>query len=142
MDDRMENQLFRKDSMERINSPEQLQDYIRVTNPGIWMVLAAIIVLLAGFIVVGCMAKIETKMPVTGEMSGGSLRIELLKSNAEKVRENMPVRVADQETRIDYIYSEDSSHVTCTATIDLPDGIYDAEIVTESVAPISFLLND
>ena len=105
MDDRMENQLFRKDSMERINSPEQLQDYIRVTNPGIWMVLAAIIVLLAGFIVVGCMAKIETKMPVTGEMSGGSLRIELLKSNAEKVRENMPVRVADQETKIDYIYS-------------------------------------
>ncbi len=138
----MENQLFRKDSMDRINSPEQLQDYIRVTSPGIWMVLAAVIVLLAGFIVVCAMEKIETRMPVTGEMSGGTLRIELLKSEGEKVREDMPVRVADKDTKIDYIYSGDTKHVTCTATVDLPDGTYDAEIVTESIAPISFLLND
>lgn len=137
----MENQLFRKDSMERIASPEQLQDYIRVTNPGIWMVLAAVIVLLAGFIVVASMTKLETKLPVSGEMSGGTFRIELLKSEAEKIKENMPVRVADQETKIDYIYSEDNRHVTATATIDLPDGVYDAEIITESIAPLSFLLN-
>ena len=137
----MENQLFRKESMDRINSPEQLQDYIKVTNPGIWMVLAAVIVLLAGFIVVCAMATLETKLPVSGAMSGGTLRIELLKAEAAKVKENMPVRVADQETKIDYIYSGDSDHVTCTATIDLPDGIYDAEIITESVTPISFLLN-
>ena len=43
----MKNDLFRKSSIDRISSPEQLNDYIRVTNPSIWVILAAIIILLA-----------------------------------------------------------------------------------------------
>ena len=138
----MESQLFRKNSMERIASPERLQDYIRVTNPGIWMVLAAVIALLAGFIVVSALGTIETKLDVTGEVSGGTLRIEALIDEAEDIKEGMPVRVADRETKIGYIYSGDARHVTFTAAIDLPDGIYEAQIVTETVSPISFLLNN
>lgn len=34
---------------ERIKSPEQLDNYIRVTSPGVWLVLSAIIIVLAGF---------------------------------------------------------------------------------------------
>ena len=138
----MESQLFRKNSMERIASPERLQDYIRVTNPGIWMVLAAVIALLAGFIVVSALGKIETKLDVTGEVSGGMLRIEALRDEAEDIKEGMAVRVADRETKISYIYSGDTLHVTFTAAIDLPDGTYEAQIVTETVSPISFLLNN
>ncbi len=36
--------------MERINSPEQLNDYIRVTTPSVWLVLIAIIVLMIGIL--------------------------------------------------------------------------------------------
>ena len=42
----MENQIFRKKSMDKISSPEQLNDYVRVSNPGIWMILFAVIILL------------------------------------------------------------------------------------------------
>ncbi len=41
--------FFRKKSLDRISSPEQLTDYLRVTNPGIWIFLAAVVVLLATF---------------------------------------------------------------------------------------------
>ena len=44
------NQLFREKTMERISSPEQLTDYLRVTNPGMWAVLIAVILLLGGII--------------------------------------------------------------------------------------------
>ncbi len=44
----MDKQLFRKSSIERVSSPEQLNDYIKVSNPGVWMILAAIIALLIG----------------------------------------------------------------------------------------------
>lgn len=44
----MNQPLFRKSSMDRVSSPEQLNDYIRVTSPGVWLVLAADIVLLMG----------------------------------------------------------------------------------------------
>ena len=44
----MNEQLFRKKSVDKVSSPEQLNEYIRVANPGVWMVLAAIVILLAG----------------------------------------------------------------------------------------------
>ena len=40
--------VYRKASVERISSPEQLNDYLRVTNPSVWIVLAAVVLLLAG----------------------------------------------------------------------------------------------
>ena len=33
---------FRQESLDRAKSPEQLDDYIRVSNPGVWMVLGAV----------------------------------------------------------------------------------------------------
>lgn len=44
----MEEKIFRETSMERVSSPEQLDDYIRVTSPGMWMVMGAVVLLLAG----------------------------------------------------------------------------------------------
>ncbi len=43
--------LFRKKSLQKISSPEQLDDYIRVTTPSVWLVLLALIILLAGLLV-------------------------------------------------------------------------------------------
>ncbi len=45
--------IFREKSLERISEPEQLHDYIRVTTPGIWLVLIAVVILLAGVFVWG-----------------------------------------------------------------------------------------
>ena len=40
--------IFREKSLDRVSSPEKLNDYIRVTTPSVWLVLAAVIILLAG----------------------------------------------------------------------------------------------
>ena len=45
------NDLFRKKAVERITSPEKLNDYIHVTSPSIWMALGAIILILVGALV-------------------------------------------------------------------------------------------
>ena len=37
--------IFREKSIERLESPEKLNDYLRVTSPGVWLVLATVIVL-------------------------------------------------------------------------------------------------
>ena len=42
--------IFRRKSIDRVSSPEQLNDYIRVTTPPVWLVLLAIILLLAGMV--------------------------------------------------------------------------------------------
>ena len=43
--------IFREKSMERVSSPEVLDDYVRVTTPSVWIVLIALAVLLAGALV-------------------------------------------------------------------------------------------
>ncbi len=47
----MDNNIFREKSIQRVSSPEKLDDYIKVVSPGIWFLLAAIILLLLGVLV-------------------------------------------------------------------------------------------
>ena len=41
----MSSTIFREKSLKKIASPEQMNDYIRVSSPSVWMVLTAVIVL-------------------------------------------------------------------------------------------------
>ncbi|MCM1328964.1 MAG: hypothetical protein NC253_05925 [Ruminococcus sp.] len=56
----MEKQLFRKASIDRVSSPEQLNDYVRVSNPSVWTILAAIIILLTGVYIWGIFGRLDT----------------------------------------------------------------------------------
>ncbi len=38
--------IFRKKSLDRAKSPEELNDYIRVTTPSVWIILLATVILL------------------------------------------------------------------------------------------------
>ena len=52
--------LFREKSIERIESPEKLNDYLRVTSPAVWVVLAAVILLLVGVCIWGALGHIDS----------------------------------------------------------------------------------
>ena len=45
----------------RISSPEQVDDYIRVTTPGMWLLAAAVFVLLAALVIWGFAGKVEVR---------------------------------------------------------------------------------
>lgn len=46
----MKNDLFRKDAVDRVTSPDQLNDYIKVVPTGVWFALAAVILALVAMI--------------------------------------------------------------------------------------------
>ena len=48
-----QNNIFRKSSLDRISSPEKLNDYIKVSNPSVWIILGAVAVLLVAVIIWG-----------------------------------------------------------------------------------------
>ena len=60
----MANSLFRKTSLDRVSNPEQLNDYIRVTNPSVWMIMCAVILLLIGVCVWGVFGHLDTTITV------------------------------------------------------------------------------
>ena len=87
----MENQLFRQKSLNRISSPEELHDYMRVTSPKLWMILGAIAVLLIGFIVYVSTATMENTMPI--------------KVSVEKVEIPEEERAAGGPSEYSFVYS-------------------------------------
>lgn len=143
----MEKQVFRQKSVERIASPEQLQDYMRVTTPGTWMVLVAVIVLLAGLIVSSALVNVESKITEQAEVAEDGLMLDIMLPMAQKslVTPGMVVRVADREAKIDMVFqAENEVEVLASLPTDgekLSPGTYDVEIITETVRPISFLFN-
>ena len=42
--------VFNQKSLDRINGPEELNDYIRVTTPSVWIALTAITLLVIGIL--------------------------------------------------------------------------------------------
>ena len=55
--------LFRKKSLDHIESAEQLNDYIRVTSPSVWLVLLAIVLLLVGMLAWSVLGTVEGVAP-------------------------------------------------------------------------------
>lgn len=49
----MDKKLFREKNVKRVSSPEELNDYMRVTSPSVWAILISVIIFLAGFTVWG-----------------------------------------------------------------------------------------
>ena len=137
----MQNRLFRKKSLERVASPEQLHDYMRVTSPAVWMVLGAVIALLAGLLILSSVNRLETTLPVKAQAEGGVLSVTLPSAHASQVKAGMPLRVAGKEAAIETVYQNEAGATVCTAALPVEDGVYDAQIVTDSIAPIRFLLN-
>ena len=92
----MANSVFRQKSIERISSPEQLNDYIRVTNPGIWIVLAAVVVL-AGFIVWGTIGTLETKLRVAAVSDSGNVTCYVREADPDRIGADNTIRIGGRE---------------------------------------------
>lgn len=157
----MNDKIFRKKSVDRMSSPEQLNDYIKVTNPGVWMALAAIVVLLIGVCVWGFFGKLETKLNVVAVSEKGETVCYVKEEDISSVKESMSVRVDGESCRIVSVgrepvaVSEDMSeyavHVgdlhigewvyEVRIDCDISDGVYKAQIVIGSVSPLYFVFN-
>ncbi len=138
MADEQDNKIFRKKALDRIASPEQLTDYLRVTNPGIWILLLVIILLLAGFFAWASIGKIETKETALAIVSDGTAQI--LIAEDEELDFGMTVRIGKEEYTIEMTEKDESGTNIGYASVPLSDGYYDAEVVLKTVTPISYLL--
>jgi len=154
-------QLFRQKSLDKVNSPESLNEYLKVTSPGVWLLLVTIIVLLCGAIIWGCFGHIDTSVKaavisdgtesvcmvpeealnsvvdnqmLTIEDKEYKLTPDVLEPKTIKESTNVYVLLAGELTAGDIVYEINLDEV-------LPEGVYQAEIVTETIKPITFLLN-
>ena len=160
----MENQkqsLFRQKNIDRIESPEAMNDYLQVTSPGVWLVLAAVIVFLIGVCIWGIFGHIDSTIKAA-VISTGEETICLVPQNAlESVIENRTLKidgndyelapaalepvVIAEDTNVYWILAGNLSVGDIVYRIPLSqnmsEGVYSGTIVTETLSPFSLLLN-
>ena len=158
----MNEQLFRKKSIDRVFSPEQLNEYIRVSNPSVWVILLSIVVLLIGVCAWGVLGHLDTVLitPAIAE-TDGQIKGYVNEADIDKVAVGMTVTVKEAQCTISEIKPQpvvvDESFMDYILHVggltqgewvyeiviegEVPEGIYAAEIIVESVSPMSFVLN-
>lgn len=157
----MQTTIFREKSIQRVSSPEQLNDYIKVSNPAVWLSLLAIILFFVGAFAWGVLGHIETVQQSIARVSNGATICYATQEQANKLQIGQVVRINDAEGTISEIelkpikitadFDDYAMHlggikegdwlVPVSVNIVVPDGVYKSEIITESISPIIFLLN-
>lgn len=155
----MDEKLFRKKNIDRISSPEKLNDYVKVTNPPVWLVLAGIIIVLAGGCIWSIFGSISTN--VEGVVSAGEKEqvLYIKTDDLHRFSQGMEVEINAEKCTVGYIGSypvstkslEDSiiyfGHLEDERWVypvivegNVREGIYSALVTVEKKAPISLLI--
>lgn len=154
--------LFREKNLERLESPEQLNDYLKVTSPGVWMILSAVILLLIGVFIWSVFGKIEatTQAAVVTENGGstcivpasaikGVLQYRTVKIDGEEkelVPDVLEPEVIKESTNVYLMITGGLKVGDIVYPIELAqplgtDGIASGTLVTEELSPIELFFN-
>jgi hypothetical protein len=134
-------QIFRKKSLESISSPEQLNDCLKVTNVGIWALLASVILLLAGIIAWSSVGRLETIVNGVAIVENGTAQILISDTSEGDIESGMCIRIGDDEYTVSTVEKDEIGRSIAFAPVSETDGKYDVKIVIESIAPIRFLFD-
>ncbi|MBR5341709.1 MAG: hypothetical protein IK151_07275 [Erysipelotrichaceae bacterium] len=136
----MQKEIFRKKSIERISSPEELNNYLRVTNPNIWVLLVAVILLLGGLMVWASVGTLETRANGIATVKSNELTVTVSGSKAENITEGMEVEINGNRAVLNKVDTDEYGRAIGSAIMNVPDGKYEAEVIIESIKPIKFLI--
>ena len=138
----MKQPLFRQKSVDRIASPEQLEDYLHVTSPAVWIVLCAVIALLAGLLVWSSVTAVESYASGTAEARDGVLTITFDDELQEKnIAPGMNVTVGGLVTPVVSVGRDADGRLIAVASADVPDGEYGVKVGYKRTQIIRMLFN-
>ena len=134
--------LYRKASIDRIQSPEQLNQYLRVTNPPVWVLLAAVIVLLTGILIWGSFTCIGSFVEGSARVENGNMRIEFTDdAQAKNVSPGMTVTIGDARATVSSVGYGEDGRLFALAETGLDDGAYRVQVSYRQTQIIQLLFN-
>lgn len=145
----------------RISSPEDLEKYLKIANPFVWVSIILIIAILFGFMAWGITGNIDSSITVGAVSKSGKVLCYVSEYQIESISEDMTVKIGDKTGKVlnipesSLVVSDNSDlyalHLSglderdwiypVEVDIDIPNGTYEAKIITKSEKPISFVIN-
>ena len=130
--------LFRQKAIDRMSAPDELTDYLKVTNSGVWAILIAIVVLLVGVLAWACVGTLPTKANARAIVQDNTAAV--LVAEPYVASEGMSVTVENQQSRIASTATDEYGKTVGLCDVNLPDGTYDGTVVVDETRAIDFLL--
>ncbi len=121
----------------KLKSPEQLNDYLRVTSPGVWAVVVMIILMLLALLCWAGVGTLESRVPALVSVSDGLAAVTPL--GVQTVEEGMLVIIEEKEYEIRAVIKDEYDRPEGQVPVSLPNGEYEATLITERIRPLSFL---
>ena len=156
----MNNNVFRQKSINKINSPESLNDYVKVTNPSVWIILAGVLILIIGALVFGMVGKVDTKVNAVAEVNNGIITVYVDEADAQSIKTGMtvnidgtvceitnipdrPVKAIEVDEYVLHVGNMDYSQWVYPVAVGgtSNDGVYAASVTVERVSPMSYVFN-
>lgn len=138
----MDNKLFREKSVKKLSSPENLDEYLRVTTPAMWVILIGIMVGVIGLYIWSYFMAINSYAYGDGVVRNGILTVTYEDNNtAQYVKDDMDVIIGGVRMPIDSIGKDDNGKIISVSKTDFPDGDYAAKASYKQTRMISMLFN-
>jgi len=138
----MDNKLFREKSVKKLSSPENLDEYLRVTTPAMWVILIGIMVGVIGLYIWSYFMAINSYAYGDGVVRNGILTVTYEDNNtARYVKDDMDVIIGGVRMPIDSIGKDDNGKIISVSKTDFPDGDYAAKTSYKQTRMISMLFN-
>lgn len=133
--------LYREKALNKISTPDRLSEYLRVTNPSVWIILAAVLLLLIGLFVWAANATIETTISAQVSFNKGIGTVVTSGFGSGNLEEGETIRIGNRTLKIDTVSTDEMGRVRAHVFSDMPDGTYNATVVLSSYHPLDFLLD-
>ena len=95
--------IFNKKATEKLRSPDDLDKYVQVTNPSVWVVLTACVALLAGLLAWGVFGSVTTSVSATGVAVNGEAMCFLSADDTAKVHVGDVANVSGELLRVSQV---------------------------------------
>lgn len=92
--------IFNKKAAEKLRSPDDLDRYVQVTNPSVWVVLIACVALLVGLLAWGVFGSVTTSVSGTGVVVDGKAMCFLSAEDAAKVHIGDAAYVGEEQMTV------------------------------------------
>lgn len=93
----MKEELYRRSSLEKLVSPDSLDEYIKIERPHTWLTLTAVFVLIAALAVWMGASRLKTTVGVSGIAYEGKVYAWIAPENAQKLKEGMKAEIKNRK---------------------------------------------
>jgi len=153
-------QIFREKSIERVSAPEQLDQYITVTKPSLWILTVSLLLMLIGALVWATFGRLDSSSVVGCKIEAGTVTTYITEAEYKKVKNESYIEINGKKILISEVTGptlagEESDtfllkstgidsgewYYTVICTSDLADGEYKGKVVYQIISPITFIFN-